>query len=54
MESSHQRLRQRTYNVQALSFTPAELAAAIQTFLPNFKMHYEVCPTRQAIGTSHH
>lgn len=40
------------YNIQALSFTPAELAWAIQGKLPSFRMTYEVQPERQRIADS--
>ncbi|WP_293911248.1 NAD-dependent epimerase/dehydratase family protein [Deinococcus sp.] len=40
------------FNVQALSFTPQELADAIQRHLPGFTMRYEPDPVRQAIADS--
>ena len=40
------------FNVAAISFTPAELAAAITKRLPNFKMEYAIDPMRQAIADS--
>jgi nucleoside-diphosphate-sugar epimerase len=40
------------FNVTAMSFTPAELAAAIQAHLPDFVMDYDVDPVRQAIADS--
>lgn len=43
------KLKQRTYNIQAVSFTPAELADAIKAVLPNFKISYKP-DSRQQIG----
>lgn len=40
------------YNIQALSFTPAELAAAIRAKLPRFRITYQVQPERQHIADS--
>ena len=39
----------RTYNIQAISFTPAELADAIKAVVPNFKISYRP-DSRQQIG----
>jgi threonine 3-dehydrogenase len=50
MEAPADRLTRRTYNVQAISFTPHELAAAIRVHIPHFTINYDVCPVRQAIG----
>lgn len=33
-------LRQTTYNVTAMSFTPAELTASIQKLIPGFRTNY--------------
>ena len=49
MEASNDQLKQRTYNVAAMSFTPDELTKAIQKYKPNFKISYEV-DDRQKIG----
>ena len=43
-------LHRRTYNVTGFSFTPDEIATSIQKILPNFKIEYNICPIRQAIG----
>ncbi|KAK6024032.1 NAD dependent epimerase/dehydratase family protein [Ostertagia ostertagi] len=43
-------LRRRTYNVTGFSFTPEEIANAIKKVMPQFKINYEICKTRQAIG----
>lgn len=41
MEAESNRIRVRTaYNLAGLSFTPAELTAAIQKFFPNFRTQY--------------
>ena len=40
------------FNVNSLSFTPAELADAIRDRTPGFTMEYEVDPLRQAIADS--
>lgn len=49
MEVPNEKLRQRTYNVTAMSFTPEELAAAIRKYKSNFSITYEV-DQRQKIG----
>ena len=40
------------FNVNAMSFTPAELADAIKKRIPEFEMDYEIDPLRQAIADS--
>ncbi len=49
MEASTNQLKQRTYNVAAMSFTPHELTKAIQKYKPNFKISYQP-DDRQKIG----
>ena len=40
------------FNVGSMSFTPAELAAAIRARIPGFEIEYEIDPLRQAIADS--
>ena len=40
------------FNVNAMSFTPLELAHAIKERIPEFEMDYEIDPLRQAIADS--
>jgi len=44
-------LRQRTYNVHAMSFTPDEIAHAIQRYVPELTVTYKP-DSRQRIGQS--
>lgn len=53
MEAAPARLGYRNaYNITAMSFTPAEIAAAIRERIPEFVMEYAVDPVRQAIADS--
>jgi len=53
MDADPARLRHRNaFNLTAVSFTPAELAAEIQKHLPEFRIFYDVDPVRQAIADS--
>ena len=52
-EADGERLRHHAdFNVNALSFTPSDLAAAIQSRLPEFRIDYRIDPLRQAIADS--
>lgn len=52
MEAPQEKITVRTsYNVSALSFSPKEIGAAIQTHIPEFEMEYEP-DYRQAIANS--
>ena len=50
MQHPVDKLKQRTYNVTAMSFTPDELFAEIKKHVPNLKITYNV-DSRQAIGS---
>lgn len=50
LEAPAEALLSRTYNINAMSFAPYELAKEIQKVLPDFKITYKVDPVRQAIG----
>ena len=49
LEVPQEKLKLRTYNIAAMSFTPEELAAEIRKFIPHFKIAYE-SDARQDIG----
>ena len=40
------------FNVASMSFDPEIIKASIQKYIPDFKMHYEFDPVRQAIADS--
>jgi nucleoside-diphosphate-sugar epimerase len=53
MEVDPSRLVHRNaFNVTAMNFTPEELAAEIRKHIPEFKIDYQIDPTRQAIADS--
>jgi nucleoside-diphosphate-sugar epimerase len=53
MEADPKRLRHRNaFNVTAMQFTPAGLAAEIRQHLPGFEIEYKADPVRQAIADS--
>lgn len=52
MEAPAETLSMRTYNINAMSFTPEELAQELQKQMPELQVTYDVDPVRQAIGKS--
>ena len=50
LEAPSEKLKMRTYNIAAMSFTPEELAKEVKKFIPHFEIDYQVDDTRQAIG----
>ena len=50
MESPVDTLSMRTYNINAMSFTPEELAQEVMKQLPDLEVSYDVDQVRQAIG----
>lgn len=51
MKCPEDQLNQRTYNIGAFSFTPAEIFAEIQKHVP-LTVDYKIDKTRQRIGNS--
>ncbi|GKV69086.1 L-threonine 3-dehydrogenase [Sporosarcina sp. NCCP-2716] len=45
-------IHRNAFNVTAMSFDPAELAAAIRKHIPSFEIAYDVDPVRQSIADS--
>lgn len=52
MEAPARCLSMRTYNINAMSFTPEELAQALCKHVPEFQITFRVDPLRQAIADS--
>lgn len=50
MEAPAESLSMRTYNVNAMSFTPEDLAQELLKHIPEFQITYNVDSVRQAIG----
>jgi hypothetical protein len=42
IEADNSRLKQRTYNIQAITFNPAEITAAIAKVVPGFSVRLRV------------
>ena len=54
MEAPADTLTMRTYNINAMSFTPEELAQEVQKQLPDLDVSYDIDHVRQAIGKPYH
>uniref|UniRef100_H2YAL5 L-threonine 3-dehydrogenase, mitochondrial n=1 Tax=Ciona savignyi TaxID=51511 RepID=H2YAL5_CIOSA len=52
METDSEKLSQRVYNINAMSFTPEEVAREIRKHIPQFKITYNVDPMLQGIADS--
>jgi nucleoside-diphosphate-sugar epimerase len=53
MEADSAKLKHRNaFNITAMSFTPEQLKAEIQKYLPDFTVSYRIDPVRQAIADS--
>lgn len=52
MEAPAETLSMRTFNINAMSFTPEDLVQEVQKQLPGLHVIYNVDPIRQAIGKS--
>lgn len=52
MEAPAETLSMRTYNINAMSFTPEDLVQEVQKHLLDLHVIYDVDPIRQAIGKS--
>ncbi|MEQ2167321.1 hypothetical protein GOODEAATRI_002943 [Goodea atripinnis] len=50
METPADTLSMRTYNINAMSFTPEELAQELRKQMPELEVTYNIDPVRQAIG----
>ena len=50
IEAPAESLSMRTYNVNAMSFTPEDLAQEVLKHIPEFQITYNVDSVRQAIG----
>lgn len=53
MEAPKEKISVRTsYNLQGITFTPAEIAAEIKKRVPGFRVIYKIDPLRQGIADS--
>lgn len=50
LETPEEKLKQRTYNITAMSYTPSEIANEIKKHLPDFRIDYAGNPLLQSIG----
>ena len=50
METPSEKLTLRTYNVAAISFSPAELVNEMRKYIPDMKVDYQSDKQRQDIG----
>lgn len=50
MEAPAEQLSMRTYNINAMSFSPEELVQEVLKHIPELEVAYNVDPVRQAIG----
>lgn len=50
MEAPAEALTMRTYNINAMSFTPEELVQEVQKYVPELQVTYNVDQVKQAIG----
>ena len=50
LEAPADSLTMRTYNINAMSFTPEELAQEVQKQMPDLEVTYDIDQVRQAIG----
>lgn len=50
LEAPADSLSMRTYNINAMSFTPEELAREVQKQMPDLEVTYDIDQVRQAIG----
>jgi threonine 3-dehydrogenase len=49
MEADNAKLKQRTYNIAAMSFTPAQIVEEVRKHIPHLKVTYNP-DSRQNIG----
>ena len=50
LETPRDKLKQYTYNITAVSFTPKQLADALRPHFPEMEVTYDPDPIKQAIG----
>ncbi|CAK8691286.1 unnamed protein product [Clavelina lepadiformis] len=52
METPEEKLKQRVYNISAMSFTPQEISDEIKKYIPEFQVTYKGNPLLQGIADS--